>query len=217
MSVVRVGSRKSELALVQTNKVIDLLKFHYPEKIFEVVTYDTLGDKFNSLPLPKIGEKSLFTKELELALQRREVDLVVHSLKDLPSSLPKNLRIGAICKRDDPHDCVLYHPKFGSNVTPTSLNSLPNNSTVGSSSIRRISQLKQLYPQLIFLDIRGNVNTRLKKLCECDKYDAIILAKAGVDRMGWQDRIGQILNGDEFFYAVGQGALAVEIRSGMVN
>ncbi|XP_065055726.1 porphobilinogen deaminase-like isoform X2 [Rhopilema esculentum] len=170
----------------------------------------TLGDKILNKALPKIGTKSLFTKDLEVALDEGRVNFLVHSLKDLPTSLPDGMAIGAIYVRDDPYDVVLFHPKY---KKPISLKELPDGSVIGTSSLRRIAQLKRCYPHLIFESIRGNLNTRLKKLEEDDKYDAIVLAGAGVQRMKWTDKIGQVLHKDDCLYAVGQGALAVEVKT----
>uniref|UniRef100_A0A672KZ10 hydroxymethylbilane synthase n=1 Tax=Sinocyclocheilus grahami TaxID=75366 RepID=A0A672KZ10_SINGR len=185
--VIRMGTRKSQLARIQTDSVAGRLKALYPD----------------------IGEKSLFTKELENALERNEVDIVVHSLKDLPTSLPPGFTIGAILQRENPHDAVVLHPKNAGLI----LNSLPEKSVIGTSSLRRAAQLKKRFPQLEFENIRGNLNTRLKKLDEKDDYAAIILAAAGLKRMGWESRISQILDPEDCMYAVGQGALAVEIRA----
>ncbi|XP_063798714.1 porphobilinogen deaminase isoform X2 [Pseudophryne corroboree] len=206
---IRVGTRKSQLARIQTDSVVEMLKKKFPDANFDIVAMSTTGDKILDTALSKIGEKSLFTKELENALERNEVDLVVHSLKDLPTTLPPGFTVGAVCKREDPHDAVVFHPK---NVGNT-LNSLPENSVIGTSSLRRAAQLKKSYPHLQFKDIRGNLNTRLKKLDEKDDFNAIILAAAGLHRMDWEKRIGQILSPEECLYAVGQGALAVEVRA----
>ncbi|XP_006823815.2 porphobilinogen deaminase-like [Saccoglossus kowalevskii] len=168
----------------------------------------TTGDNILDKALSKIGEKSLFTKELELALQDKRVDLVVHSLKDLPSMLPDGMAIAAVCKRDNPYDAVVLHPKHAGKT----LKKLSKDSVIGTSSLRRIAQLQRRYPHLKFEDIRGNLNTRLRKLDEGDKYSAIILAVAGLERMGWEDRISQILDPEDCMYAVGQGALGVEVR-----
>uniref|UniRef100_A0A673C3G9 hydroxymethylbilane synthase n=1 Tax=Sphaeramia orbicularis TaxID=375764 RepID=A0A673C3G9_9TELE len=177
--------------------------------IFSLVGMSTTGDKILDTALSKIGEKSLFTKELENALERNEVDLVVHSLKDLPTTLPPGFTIGAVLKRENPHDAVVLHPK---NVGKT-LDTLPENSVIGTSSLRRAAQVKKRFPHLIFKDIRGNLNTRLKKLDEKDDFAAIILAAAGLKRMGWENRISQVLGPEDCMYAVGQGALAVEVRA----
>ncbi|XP_029429961.1 porphobilinogen deaminase isoform X2 [Rhinatrema bivittatum] len=207
--VIRVGTRKSQLARIQTDSVVKMLSQQFPAAQFEIVAMSTTGDKILDTALSKIGEKSLFTKELENALERNEVDLVVHSLKDLPTTLPPGFTIGAVCRRENPHDAVVFHPKN----TGKTLDSLPERSVVGTSSLRRAAQLKRKFPHLNFRDIRGNLNTRLKKLDEKEDFGAIILAAAGLFRMGWENRIGQILNPEDCMYAVGQGALAVEVRA----
>ncbi|XP_029877780.1 porphobilinogen deaminase isoform X2 [Aquila chrysaetos chrysaetos] len=206
---VRVGTRRSQLARIQTDSVVEMLRELYPDLSFEIVAMSTTGDKILDTALSKIGEKSLFTKELENALERNEVDLVVHSLKDLPTSLPPGFTIGAVCKRENPLDAVVFHPK---NCGKT-LSLLPEKSVIGTSSLRRAAQLKKKFPQLEFRDIRGNLNTRLKKLDEKEDFSAIILAAAGLKRMGWENRIGQLLSPEDCLYAVGQGALAVEVRA----
>ncbi|KAL5019761.1 hypothetical protein ScPMuIL_002653 [Solemya velum] len=207
--LVRVGSRKSQLAMIQTNSIIDALKSLCPDKNFEVVSMTTTGDKILDSALSKIGEKSLFTRELEVALLNKEVDFVVHSLKDLPTLLPDGLIIGCVYKRDSPFDAVVMHPKHAGKT----LDDLPDGSVIGTSSLRRAAQLARKYPTFKFENIRGNLNTRLKKLDDADIYDAIILAVAGLDRMGWQNRISQVLGKDVCMYAVSQGAMAVECRA----
>ncbi|KAK3555709.1 hypothetical protein QTP86_029075 [Hemibagrus guttatus] len=221
--VIRIGTRKSQLARIQTDSVAEKLTDLYPDMHFEIVAMSTTGDKILDTALSKIGEKSLFTKELENALERNEVDLVVHSLKDLPTSLPVGFTIGAVLKRENPSDAVVLHPKNAGKC----LDSLPNKSIIGTSSLRRAAQLKKRFPHLEFKDIRGNLNTRLKKLDENSDFAAIILAAAGLKRMGWEGRISQILGPDDCMYAVGQlafdfdlcsntsviGALAVEVRA----
>uniref|UniRef100_A0A8C2KSU9 Porphobilinogen deaminase n=1 Tax=Cyprinus carpio TaxID=7962 RepID=A0A8C2KSU9_CYPCA len=197
------------LARIQTDSVVEKLKELYPDVHFEIVAMSTTGDKILDTALSKIGEKSLFTKELENALEKNEVDLVVHSLKDLPTVLPEGFTIGSVLKRENPHDAVVLHPKHKGKC----LQSLANKSVVGTSSLRRAAQLKKRFPHLEFKDIRGNLNTRLKKLDEKDDFSAIILAAAGLRRMGWENRISQILGPDDCMYAVGQGALAVEVRA----
>uniref|UniRef100_A0A8C3E3E3 hydroxymethylbilane synthase n=1 Tax=Corvus moneduloides TaxID=1196302 RepID=A0A8C3E3E3_CORMO len=176
------------LARIQTDSVVMMLRELYPDLCFEIVAMSTTGDKILDTALSKIGEKSLFTKELENALERNEVDLVVHSLKDLPTSLPPGFTIGAVCKRENPLDAVVFHPK---NCGKT-LSLLPEKSVIGTSSLRRAAQLKKKFPHLEFRDIRGNLNTRLKKLDEKEDFSAIVLAAAGLKRMGWEDRIGQV-------------------------
>nr|CAI5867867.1 unnamed protein product [Callosobruchus analis] len=206
--VIKVGSRKSQLALIQTNHVIALLKQKYPDKHFEIVTMSTLGDKILDIPLPKIGEKSLFTKELETALANGTIDFVVHSLKDLPTTLPDGMVIGAVLTREDPRDALVLRK----DLNAYTLSTLPSSSIIGTSSLRRTAQLLKKYPHLKVESIRGNLNTRLRKLDELDTYNAIILAASGLIRMGWENRITEILEEKELMYAVGQGALAVECR-----
>ncbi|XP_057179754.1 hydroxymethylbilane synthase a isoform X2 [Triplophysa rosa] len=207
--IIRMGTRKSQLARIQTDSVASRLKEIYPDVHLEIVAMSTIGDKILDTALSKIGEKSLFTKELENALERNEVDIVVHSLKDLPTSLPPGFTIGAVLQRENPHDAVVLHPKNAG----LTLNSLPEKSVIGTSSLRRAAQLKKRFPQLEFENIRGNLNTRLKKLDEKEDYAAIILAAAGLKRMGWETRISHILGPEDCMYAVGQGALAVEVRA----
>ncbi|KAL4228446.1 hypothetical protein ACF0H5_011492 [Mactra antiquata] len=208
--LIKVGSRKSQLALIQTNTIIDKLKELNEDHEFEVVTMTTTGDKILDSALSKIGAKDLFTRELELALERGDVDFVVHSLKDLPTRIADNLVIGCVYKRDSEFDAVVMHPKN----KDKKLQDLPDNSVIGTSSLRRAAQLQRRFPTFKFENIRGNLNTRLKKLDDDDKYDAIILAEAGLVRMGWNDRIAQVLSPSECMYAVSQGAMAVECRTG---
>ncbi|KAK8406414.1 hypothetical protein O3P69_007234 [Scylla paramamosain] len=210
-TTIRIGSRESEvreLALKQTHIVRDALQKAHPHLKFEIITMKTHGDKILNVALSKIGSKSLFTKELEIALEEKHVDIVVHSLKDLPTTLPEGRVIGAVCEREDPRDVVIMHPKH----LEASLATLPKGSVIGTSSVRRAAQLKRKFPDLVFESVRGNLNTRLRKLEEGDTYHALILAAAGVMRMGWEDKISQYLEEDTCMYAVGQGALAVECR-----
>ncbi|KAG6461357.1 hypothetical protein O3G_MSEX012561 [Manduca sexta] len=170
----------------------------------------TLGDRVLDQPLPKIGEKSLFTKDLEDALMSNRVDFVVHSLKDMPTTLPDGLAIGAVFEREDPRDALILKDEFKGH----SLSSLPEGSVIGTSSLRRTAQLRGSYPQLSVVDVRGNLNTRLRKLDDPEgQYAALILAHAGIERMGWGDRVSEVLPCAKMLYAVGQGALAVECRS----
>ncbi|CDS37641.1 porphobilinogen deaminase [Echinococcus multilocularis] len=218
-SVIRVGSRKSQLALLQTNFVINLLQLCHPQCKFEIVKISTTGDKVLDKELSKIGDKNLFTKELEFALLNGTVDFVVHSLKDVPTTVPEGLVLGCICSRAPPFDVVLMSPSNRGRK----LSELPPNSVVGTSALRRIAVLKRRFPHLNFLSVRGNLSTRLQKLdapgseevCGSitnPKYDALILAEAGVLRVGWKSRIDERLNWER--YAVGQGALACECRLG---
>lgn len=169
-----------------------------------------MGDRVLNVSLPKIGEKSLFTKDLEDALRNGGVDFVVHSLKDLPTSLPSGMAIGAVLERGDPRDALLLNEKHKGATLAT----LPPGSIIGTSSLRRTAQIMRFYPHLVVNDVRGNLNTRLAKLdAPASKYSGLILAQVGVERMGWKDRIDQVLEPDDIMYAVGQGALAVECRA----
>ncbi|CAK1549191.1 unnamed protein product [Leptosia nina] len=209
-NVIRVGSRKSQLALIQTNHVIDCLKKVHPDKEFKLVSMTTLGDRVLDVSLPKIGEKSLFTKDLEDALNNNTVDFVVHSLKDLPTSLPDGLAIGAVFEREDPRDALVLRD----DIKKTCLEELPEGSVIGTSSLRRTAQLRGSFPKLNVIDVRGNLNTRLKKLDDpTTEYSALLLASAGLHRMGWAHRITKLLPCSDMMYAVGQGALAIECRS----
>lgn len=213
--VIRIGSRSSELALIQAKTVQTALQDLYPLISFEIHTMKTIGDKILDTALPKIGQTNLFTKELETALETGQVDMIVHSLKDLPTTLPPGMGISVIYKRDSPTDAVVLHPRYKG----LKIETLPSGSIVGTSSLRRTAQLRRNYPGLIFQSVRGNLNTRLRKLDEgCGeggdgmKYDALVLATAGLVRMGWQERLDQELDSSACMYAVGQGALAVETR-----
>ncbi|WP_299489259.1 hydroxymethylbilane synthase [Acaryochloris sp. IP29b_bin.137] len=207
--VIRIGSRKSQLALVQTHWVQGELQKHFPECEFEVCTMSTQGDNILDVALAKIGDKGLFTKELEVSMLRKETDLAVHSLKDLPTNLPEGLCLGAVTERVDPADALVVHENF----KDYQLDTLPNGSVIGTSSLRRLAQLRYNYPHLEFKDIRGNLNTRLQKL-DAGEYDGIILAVAGLQRLGFGDRIHQVIPADISLHAVGQGALGIECREG---
>lgn len=206
----KVGTRQSELALIQTESVVAQLKEIYPHIDYEIIKIKTIGDKNLSTPLANIGDKGLFTKELEIELDQKNIDFVVHSLKDVPStSLPPNMIIGAILERVDPRDAVVIAPWRHEK----SLNELPAGSAIGTSSTRRIAQLKLNYPQFTYKNIRGNMNTRWEKLCNQELgYDAMIVAVAGFQRLRWMDRISEIVEDDRILYAIGQGALGIECR-----
>ena len=207
-----VGSRKSELAMIQSRTIIAALERLDPTRRFTLTGISTTGDRVLDVALSKIGEKSLFTKELEVALADRRVDIVVHSLKDLPTLLPPGMTIGAVHRRDDPRDAVVVRPDHA-RADRRTLAALPRDATIGTSSLRRIAQLRHAYPHLTFSDVRGNLNTRLRKLDDGVAYDALVLAVSGLERMGWSERISQTLDVDSCLYAVSQGALAVETRS----
>lgn len=206
---IRIGSRKSQLALVQTHWVQAELSRHFPDINFEVSTMETQGDKILDVALSKIGDKGLFTQELEDDMLSGDIDFAVHSLKDLPTNLPEGLRLGCVTQREDPADAMVVHEKHKDKQIDT----LPEGAVIGTSSLRRLAQLRHHFPHFKFKDIRGNVNTRLRKLDE-GEYDAIILAAAGLNRLGMSDRIHQILPPSISLHAVGQGALGIECRSG---
>ena len=206
---VRIGSRKSQLALIQTHWVQGELSRAFPDSSFDVQTMDTQGDKVLNVALSKIGDKGLFTQELEDKILNGDIDFAVHSLKDLPTRLPEGLMLGCVTEREDPADAVVMHEKY----KDQRLDTLPEGAVIGTSSLRRLAQLRHHYPHLTFKDIRGNLNTRLRKLDE-GQYDATILAVAGLKRMDMGDRIHQILSPEVSLHAVGQGALGIECRSG---
>ncbi|MBS2028454.1 MAG: hydroxymethylbilane synthase [Deltaproteobacteria bacterium] len=205
---IRIGTRKSALALWQANHVASLLRAQEPGLEVVLVELTTQGDKILDRPLASVGGKGLFVKEIEDALLRRDVDLAVHSLKDLPAQVPPGLVIGAVPTREDPRD-ALCSPEF------RTLDALPKGAKVGTSSLRRASQLRALRPDLQIHSIRGNVETRLKKI-ETEKLQAVVLAYAGLKRLGLEARATQVLSTDQLLPAVGQGALALEQRVGDV-
>ena len=204
MTRVVIGSRGSELALTQSNYIAERLRAVEPGLVVEVRIISTKGDRITDVPLSQVGGKGLFTKELEVALLAGEIDLAVHSLKDLPTELPGGLTVGAIPEREHPADALISASGLG-------LMDLPHGATVGTSSTRRQVQLKALRPDLVLVDLRGNVPTRLKKL-ETEGLDAIILAAAGLNRLGLSAHITELLAPEVMLSAVGQGALGIEIR-----
>ncbi len=169
----------------------------------------TQGDKILDVPLAKIGDKGLFTKELEVGMLEKKTDLAVHSLKDLPTNLPEGLMLGCVTERENPADALVVHEKF----KDKQLETLPEGAVIGTSSLRRLAQLRHHFPHLEFKDVRGNLNTRLAKL-DAGEYDAIILAFAGLHRLGMGDRIHQVIPPEVSLHAVGQGALGIECRAG---
>lgn len=205
--IIRIGSRKSELALVQTYWVQEQLQKSYPDIDFQVHTMSTQGDKILDVALAKIGDKGLFTKELELGMINQEIDFAVHSLKDLPTNLPEGLTLAAITERENPADAVVFHQ----NHLGQTLATLPPGSVIGTSSLRRLAQLRHKFPHFTFKDVRGNLNTRMTKL-DAGEYDALILAVAGLERLNMHHRIHEILPPDISLHAVGQGALGIECR-----
>jgi hydroxymethylbilane synthase len=204
MARLRIGSRGSQLALWQANHISDQLRNRGLISDIEIIK--TTGDKITDVALSKVGTKGMFTKEIEEALVEGRVDLAVHSLKDLPTELSADFEIAAVTTREDPRD-VLCSAKF------SSIKDLPQNANVGTSSLRRQAQLKAIRPDLRIHPLRGNVDTRLHKL-ESGEYDAIILAAAGLNRLGKTNLVRQVIPASIMTPAAGQGALAIEIRHG---
>jgi hydroxymethylbilane synthase len=209
MRTIIVGTRQSVLALTQTGQTVERLQAISDEAgfsyTFELKPIITRGDRILDVTLSKVGGKGLFVKEIEQALHDKEIDLAVHSMKDMPFALPDGLVIGAVPKREDPRDCLI-----GPGAQSVSI--LPQGAKIGTSSLRRGAQLKAARPDLVIESIRGNIDTRLRKLEE-EGFDAILLAAAGLHRMGWADRITSYLPPEICLPAVGQGALAIECRA----
>jgi len=202
---LRIGSRGSVLAQWQANFVRERLA-QLAGVEAEIILIKTSGDRFQQANVNQIGLKGVFIKELEDALLDARVDLAVHSMKDVPTEIPSGLTFPAICKREDVRDALVGHEKGAS------LAGLPQGARVGTSSLRRQSQLRYFRPDLKLLELRGNVDTRLKKV-ESGDYDAIVLAKAGLDRLGWSARISEVIPTEISLPAVGQGALGIEARA----
>ena len=204
MPRLRIGTRGSQLALWQANQIANLLRERGHE--IEIIIIKTTGDKITDVALANVGTKGMFIKEIEEALAENRVDLAVHSLKDLPTQLSSDFEIAAIPKREDPRDvfCSVHYP---------SIDQLPGRARVGTSSLRRHAQLKAIQPDLEICSLRGNVDTRLRKLQD-GEYDAIILAAAGLNRLGKRELIRETISIDTMCPAAGQGALAIEIRAG---
>lgn len=204
MKIIRIATRQSPLAMWQAQYVQKQLEYFHPELKVELVPMVTRGDIILDTPLAKVGGKGLFVKELELALLEKRADIAVHSMKDVPVEFPDGLGLVTICERDDPRDAFV-------SVKYASLDDLPAGSIVGTSSLRRQCQIRQLRPDLVVRDLRGNVGTRLSKLDNGD-YDAIILATAGLKRLGLEERIRMPLAPELLLPAVGQGAVGIECR-----
>lgn len=203
-----VGTRQSQLALTQTNQVISDLKLlcqkHGLAFDFEIKKIITKGDRILDVTLSKVGGKGLFVKEIEQAMLDGKIDFAVHSMKDMPSMLPEGLTTGAVPRREDPRDVLIT-------ATGLSLDELPEGAIVGTSSLRRSSQLLSYRPDLNIQSIRGNIDSRIRKL-ETEGFDAIVLASAGLNRMGWGDKASSYLPVELCLPAVGQGALGIECR-----
>jgi hydroxymethylbilane synthase len=205
MSKIRIGTRGSRLALAQSEGVKEQLQKAHPGHEFELVIIKTTGDRILDAPLSKIGDKGLFTKEIEKELLDGNIQIAVHSMKDMPTSLPYGLTIGAVTIRLDPRDVFISRDGRG-------LGSLPAGSTVATGSLRRRSQLLAHMPDVTIVDIRGNVHSRLKKMLDTPGIDGIILAHAGLSRLGILDIISEIIHEDVIIPAVGQASLAIQIR-----
>ena len=208
-SLLRIASRRSQLAMVQTHWVRDALLQAHPALEIRIEAMATQGDKILDVALAKIGDKGLFTKELEAQMLVDRADIAVHSLKDLPTQLPEGLILGCVTEREDPADALVVHEKHRDKTLET----LPEGSVVGTSSLRRLAQLRHHFPHLTFKDVRGNVITRLEKL-DGGEFDCLILAAAGLGRLGLADRIHQLIDPSISLHAVGQGALGIECRDG---
>ena len=204
-NILRIATRKSPLALWQAEYVKHQLMLHHPDLQVELVAMSTRGDKLLDAPLAKVGGKGLFVKELEVAMLEGRADIAVHSMKDVPMEFPEGLALSVICQREDPTDAFVSN-KY------SDLSQLPDNAVVGSSSLRRQSQIRAKFPHLTIKDLRGNVNTRLDKL-DKGEYDALILASAGLIRLDMADRIASRLDIDLCLPAGGQGAVGIECRT----
>ena len=209
MSKVTIGSRGSPLALWQANWVKDLLLGHHSDLAVDIKIIKTSGDRIQDVPLAKIGGKGLFVKEIEEGLLKREVDFAVHSMKDMPIIFPMKLCIACVTKRENPFDALISKNNI-------KLDDLPKGAKVGTGSLRRMSQLLYYRPDLKLISLRGNLETRLKKL-ETEGLDAIILAAAGLIRLGWRDRITEIISPEVLLPAMGQGAVGIETRKNDVD
>ncbi len=201
---IKIGSRGSPLALWQANWIKDQLESLHPEIPVEIVVIKTSGDKIQDVPLAKIGGKGLFVKEIEEALLKKDIDFAVHSMKDMPIKFPFALCIAAVTKRENPFDALIARDNI-------KLNDLPKGAKVGTGSLRRMSQLLHYRPDLNLVPLRGNLETRIKKL-ETEGLDAIILAAAGLIRMGWDDKITEIISPEILLPAMGQGTVGIEAR-----
>ncbi|MFD2169032.1 hydroxymethylbilane synthase [Tumebacillus lipolyticus] len=205
MKRIVVGTRKSPLALTQTEWVIERLKEHHPGLEVGMEKIVTKGDRILDVTLSKVGGKGLFIKEIEQAMYDKQIDFAVHSLKDMPTEMPDGLMLAAITEREDPRDVVITR-------NGGTFSDLPIGAKVGTSSLRRAAQLCHARPDIKIVSVRGNINTRLAKLEELE-LDAIVLAAAGLERMGWADKISERLAPELCIPAVGQGALAIQCRS----
>lgn len=205
MQVLRLGTRGSKLALWQAEYVARELSSHLSGVDIKIITIKTKGDKILDVPLAQIGDKGLFTREIENELLNGTIDMAVHSMKDLPSLLGEGLCLGAVLPRENPHDVFI-------STRHQSLVSLPAGAVIGTSSLRRTAQLKKMRPDIKLVNMRGNVETRIRKMEE-QELDGIILAYAGVKRLGYDNFIREIIAAEDILPAVGQGAVAIELRA----
>jgi hydroxymethylbilane synthase len=201
---IKIGTRGSKLALWQANWVKSVLEKKFPSTPIELIIIKTQGDKILDVPLAKVGGKGLFVKEIEQALLTRRIDIAVHSMKDMPADIPQGLCIGAIPERENPADVFISSSGAG-------FNDLAAGSAIGTSSLRRGAQLRHARPDIVIRSIRGNLDTRLKKL-ESEAFDALVLAAAGVKRLNLEHKITEYLDLDFMLPAIGQGALCIETR-----
>lgn len=202
---VRIGTRGSALALWQAEWVKSELEKRYPGMTVTLKKIKTTGDKILDVPLAKVGGKGLFVKEIEEAMMAGEIDIAVHSMKDVPTVFPEGLHLGAITKREDPRDALISRDSI-------KFNDLPKGAVIGTSSLRRQAQLMNIRPDFVIHQLRGNVDTRLRKLRE-GQFDAIILAAAGIKRLGLADNVTEFIPPEISLPAIGQGALGIECRS----
>lgn len=214
-NTMTVGTRKSPLALAQTEIVVQALQAVFPSDSFPIHSMTTTGDRDQNTALYNFGGKGLWTSQLEELLVSKKLDLVVHSLKDMPTTLPEGCTLGCVTTREDPRDTLVIKKELRDAKGWKTLKDLPEGSVIGTSSLRRIAQLARRYPHLKFKDVRGNIQTRLRKLEEDPEMAAIVIAAAGLLRMDLGHHITQYLDIDNggILYAVGQGALGVECRS----
>ncbi|MFB3926508.1 MAG: hydroxymethylbilane synthase [Syntrophales bacterium] len=201
---LKIGTRGSALALRQTQIIAGKISARYPDLRLETVTIKTTGDKLHDVALAKMGGKGVFVKEIEEALLKNHVDIAVHSMKDVPSEIPAALEIAVVPEREDPRDVLVSrdHRKIGE---------LPEGARIGTGSLRRAIQVKHWFPYVEVVSIRGNLDTRIRKV-GADGLDGIIVAAAGMNRMGWMDRAAQFISPKVLIPAIGQGALAIEVR-----
>ena len=202
---IKIGTRGSKLALWQANWVKSVLEEKFPQHTVELIIIKTQGDKILDVPLAKVGGKGLFVKEIEHALLTRNIDIAVHSMKDMPAEIPDGLCIGAVPERENPSDVFISQSGLG-------FKELDSGSIIGTSSLRRGAQLRHVRPDIVIQPLRGNLDTRFKKL-ESENLDAIVLAAAGVKRLNLEHKIIEYLDPNIILPAIGQGALCIEIRN----